>query len=634
MRRPRGTTTRRASASSSRWRWTRRAPCSARSRGSTCARDVVSASLNERNYHVFYQLVSGHPQAGGAALGLGEGAAAFQYLSRTKVVAIAAVDDASDYVGLRDAMDAIGLSRDDAEATLEAVAALLHLGNVTYEGKGNEPAKLSAGGVAAAERACRLLGTPSLPKCLVQRTMTTRGETTDVALSVDQAALGRDALAKAVYSALFDMCVRRVNTSMAGSGTEASPFIGLLDVFGFESFEVNRFEQLCINLANEKLQSLFLQSVFKAEEGIYKAEEIEWTLEYAENEGCILLVEQPKKGIMPLLDEACKRPGGPDDKAFSDSVHKQHRADVFYLTPVAMGFKRLRPDEGFGVRHFAGDVLYTASGFCEKNNDTLHSDFAQMLSRASNPAVRAVFAPAEGKAAEGEEASGGRARKAFNSVSRKFIGDVNGLMESLASTKAHFVRCIKPNTALQPALFTPSLVLAQLRSSGTVNAVELLASAMPTRIPYSTIYGRYAEHCGELIERIKPPPTLFCEALVLAMDIPADDFKLGRRKMFFKAGAGAVLESLQGQDMKEVIPQLMAKSEKIQQWARSVEIQLRMQATCRAFLEARRFKRKVAAASALQHAVRSQAIRVHAYQSHLKFLARREHALAEQVTSP
>jgi len=204
-----------------------------------------------------------------------------------------------------------------------------------------------------------------------------------VKLNTEQATLARDALAKAVFSKIFDWVDDAINSSTRGSATDEAKFIGLLDVYGFESFVHNTYEQLCINFANEKLQQFFLKFIFKAEEDLYTFENVSWTrIEYQDNQGCIDLIEKSPTGIMRLLDETCKKPNS-SDKQFCESVSNTHKRNDFYMEPRAAGQKQYRPDEAFVVRHFAGDVCYQGVMFCEKNNDTLHSDFSEEMGKAS-----------------------------------------------------------------------------------------------------------------------------------------------------------------------------------------------------------------------------------------------------------
>jgi len=572
---------------------------------------VPGQSAGERNYHVFYQVVNGAPNK--AELGVDKGPQVFHYLNQSGLYTAPGIDDVSAFKEVCGAFASIAYDSSKQMDVFKLIAGLLHLGNVCFTG--DESADVDPKTTGALTKAAELLGMPKIKDCLVCRTLTTRGETTHVSRKPEEATRARDALTKAVYAKLFEYIVSTINTSIKGDATDDGKFIGLLDVYGFESFQVNTYEQLCINFANEKLQQFFLKFIFKAEEDLYRDENVAWTrIEYQDNQGCIDLIEKSPTGIKRLLDEACKKPNG-TDVMFCDSVYQTHRRNDNYMEPRQVGNKSLRSNEGFVVRHFAGDVCYTGAGFLEKNNDILHSDFTEQMVEASLPLLATMWASSKG----------GKKGQSFNSVSRKFINDLNQLMDDLNQTKAHFIRCIKPTPTLQPSEFKPSLVLQQLRCSGTIDAVQLMAGAYPTRIPFQSIYERYAPHMPDFVQRLDPP--LFCEALALALDIDFSHFQLGRSKIFFKAGKGQVLEELAERDLSEVIPVLL---EKIKLWERRKAASALLQKNAMKFLCLTLYKKKRGAIKMMQHQRRTQLIYIEYRKKHLAWLAKREREEAER----
>ena len=503
----------------------------------------------ERNYHSFYQMIAGHTDK--TSLGLTKPAESFFYLSHSGVVSARGIDDVANYTELRSSMAAIKMSAEEQEGVFTLLAGLLHLGSVSFVG--DESAEVAPAAKESLDFMIKLLGMPDIVTCLLKRTMTTPSGTTVLDNSPEKAALARDALAKALYSRLFDHLLVRVNESIKGKMTDDALFIGLLDVFGFEFFEVNSYEQLCINFANEKLQQFFLRFIFKAELELYTEEELKFEkIEYQDNQGAIDIVEKSPSGILRLLDETCKKPGS-TDKNFCDSVATTHKKSNFYMQPRAGGFRQYREDQAFVVRHFAGDVCYLADSFLEKNNDTLHPDFTSRLSSSTHKIIAHLYAEAPG------EAKGGKKKGGFNSVSRKYISQLSSLMSSLESTQSHFVRCLKPNKELKPSLFTPALVLQQLRCSGTIDAVRLMSAGFPTRMPFTSIHGRFASFMPDFVQNLPPP--LFCESLALALAIPSDAFQLGKSMIFFKAGKGAALEELAAKSTEEVVKMLTENEE-------------------------------------------------------------------------
>lgn len=503
----------------------------------------------ERNYHSFYQMITGH--ADKKSLGLTKPAESLFYLSHSGVVSAPGIDDVERYAELRDSMKAINMPADEQEGVFTILAGLLHLGSVSFVG--DESADVAPAAKESLDFMIKLLGMPDIVTCLLKRTMITPSGTTVLDNNPEKARAARDALAKALYSRLFDHLLVRINESIKGNMTDDALFIGLLDVFGFEFFEVNSYEQLCINFANEKLQHFFLRFIFKAELELYTEEELKFEkIEYQDNQGAIDIVEKNPSGILRLLDEMSKKPGS-TAKNFCDSVATTHKKSNFYMQPRAGGFRQYREDEAFVVRHFAGDVCYLADSFLEKNNDTLHPDFTSRLSSSTHKIIALLYVePAR-------EAKGGKKKGGFSSVSRKYISQLSSLMCSLESTQSHFVRCLKPNKELKPSMFTPALVLQQLRCSGTIDAVRLMSAGFPTRMPFTSIHGRFASFMPDFVQNLPPP--LFCESLALALAIPSEAFQLGKSMIFFKAGKGAALEELAAKSTEEVVKMLTENEE-------------------------------------------------------------------------
>ena len=573
-------------------------------------------SEGERNYHIFYQLCC----SGAQSLGLADGAKSFGYLNQSGVTAVNGIDDAAEYKTTVDALQKVGLTDEQKESCLRIVAGLLQLGNTSFDAKGEE-AQLAKAGQPALAQAVSLLGCKTLDARLLTRTMKTGSESVIAKNSKAQAALARDALAKAIYARLFDWLVSIINQTLSGGEGGFTPrseptFIGLLDVYGFESFLVNSFEQLCINFANEKLQQFFLRFVFKGEEALYEVEGVAWSkIEYQDNQGCIDLIEKTPTGVLRLLDETCKKPGA-TDKNFGDAVSTTHKSNEFFMEPRACGanYRQHRADEAFAVRHFAGDVCYAVAGFTDKNNDTLHPDFVGEVRGSANELLSTLFADDAAALADAAKGGGGKKGGSFNSVARRYINDLNQLMADLNTTTAHFVRCIKPNTQLKPALFTASLVLQQLRCSGTIEAVQLMAGGYPTRIPFQAIYDRYAVHMPQLATiRIRGHSyqlehSVFCETLVLALDVPQEAFQLGKTKVFFRPGKGQVLEELAERDITEAVSKILS-SARVKAWVARMSAQLVVQSFARMLLVRVRFKATKQAAETVQHGARTMLVR-------------------------
>ena len=380
-----------------------------------------------------------------------------------------------------------------------------------------------------------------------------------------KAAQGRDAFCKAVYQRIFDFLVKCVNDSLAvEGGVDGLKFIGLLDVFGFEIFEVNSFEQLCINFANEKLQNFFLRAVFKAEELAYKNDGIKWEpITYTDNSAIIEICEGKEKGIFPSLDSVCKAPKATDE-TLAAQLHENHARTKILCRPKAAGGKGakkgLTDKEAFVMKHFAGEVTYSVLGWLDKNNDKLSEDYEKHLASSSKSLLRDHLAKKEEEATGGK---GGRGKpKGAQTVSRAFLASLKKLLDALESTDAHFIRCIKPNNELKPNQLYGAFVLTQLKCSGTLEAVELMQRGYPSRIPYSAIHERYKSFMPDFVQAL--PPSEFVEAIALAFGVTREDYQLGMYKIFMRAGKAAFLEELKDANLDEMVPIITKKIQEFQ----------------------------------------------------------------------
>ena len=279
---------------------------------------------------MFYDLLAGQR----AEFELGSEPGAYWYLRQSGTYVVSGRNDADEFATLCEAQEKIGIDATQMQSVLSLVAGVLHLGNVEFDG--DDAASVSFSSQGALGRARRMLGMEGLQKCLTARSVRANGEVISVKLTPEKAAFARDALAKASYTALFEWVVERINQGMMATG-QTSGFLGMLDVFGFESFQSNSFEQLCINFANEKLQHFFLRFVFVHEEMVYAEEGVAWArIEYQDNQGCIDLIEKSPSGILRLLDEACKKPNATDQQ-LCESLASLHRCADFFLDAKARG---------------------------------------------------------------------------------------------------------------------------------------------------------------------------------------------------------------------------------------------------------------------------------------------------------
>jgi len=552
------------------------------------SRVVATTASGERNYHIFY-----HVLCGARLLPSSEPEWA-RLLKRSGCLTIPHVNDQEEYGGLVNALRNIGVSVTENREVQELVAAILALGNLTFGDEDNDAASyISEPDVCTL--AASLLGTSAsdMEAALLKATLkVSKTESYTIDQDPKKAVLGRDAFCKTIYQRLFDYLVVRINESLGTALAPGLDFIGLLDVFGFEIFEVNSFEQLCINFANEKLQNFFLRAVFKAEELAYKNDGIRWeAITYTDNSAIIEVCEGKDKGIFPALDSVCKAPKATDE-TLATTLHENHGRTKILCRPKAGGggkgaAKGLSDKEAFVLKHFAGDVTYSVLGWLDKNNDKLSEDYEKFLTKSKKVLIRDFIAKKD-EDAKGSKAGAGAANKpqVQQTVSKGFLGSLKKLLDALESTDAHFIRCIKPNNELKPNLLYGAFVLTQLKCSGTLEAVELMQRGFPSRIPYASIHERYKSFMPDFVQAL--PPSEFVEAIALAYGLTKEDYQLGMYKIFMRSGKANFLEELKDANLDEMVPILVKK---IQEFQGRKQARVKVQNAVRKWIWRRRIKK-------------------------------------------
>ena len=552
---------------------------------------LAHQATGERNYHIFYQLLAGASPEQVEDLCLQGGPEAFHYVNQSGCYALPSVDDADEFATVLESMSVLGFEPDEVQAILRIVAAVLHLGNIEFKTNArSQGASITNDEVL--ETAARLFGfsASDLRTRLCFRTIETRGESITKPLSEQDAMYSRDALAKMIYSRLFDYLVTKINASLVGE--ESLSFIGVLDIYGFEYFEDNSFEQFCINLANEKLQQHFNHQVLRQEQEIYEREGIRCKkIDFVDNQDVIDLIES---GIMGLLDEELKLPSG-SPEGFCSKLHANHGSHKRLAAPRPSRTSKVRltRDEGFVLKHFAGDVTYNAALFLDKNNDSLNPDLAQLVFSSDLPLMSVVFAEdaAAAASASASASPSRRRRKKTKSVGAKFVKQLGALMDDLSETVSHFVRCIKPNEVKEPGVYDGGQVLNQLRCSGMLEALLLMHEGFPTRCPYEVLYDRYKDVVPPIIANLDSAS--FCEALFMALEVDQDEFQLGITKVFFRAGRLAFLDELRGSEYQEIAKDI---AEKVIRWLARKRLKRAITAVRASFRLHARVKQRAAAA--------------------------------------
>ncbi|ERE76285.1 myosin-Vc-like protein [Cricetulus griseus] len=505
---------------------------------------VVFQSENERNYHIFYQLCACAQQSEFKHLQLGS-AEEFNYTRMGGNTVIEGVNDRADMVETQKTFTLLGFKEDFQMDVFKILAAILHLGNVQVTTVGNERSSVSEDD-GHLKVFCELLGleTSKVAQWLCNRKIVTTSETVVKPMTRPQAINARDALAKKIYAHLFDFIVERINQALHFSGKQHT-FIGVLDIYGFETFDVNSFEQFCINYANEKLQQQFNLHVFKLEQEEYMKEDIPWTLiDFYDNQPVIDLIEA-KMGILELLDEECLLPHGTDEnwlqKLYNNFVNKNSLFE-----------KPRMSNTSFIIQHFADKVEYQCEGFLEKNRDTVYDMLVEIL-RASkfhlcatffqeNPAPSSPFGSTI-TVKSAKQVIKPNSKHFRTTVGSKFRSSLYLLMETLNATTPHYVRCIKPNDEKLPFEFDSKRIVQQLRACGVLETIRISAQSYPSRWTYLEFYSRYGILMTQQELSLSDKKEV-CKVALHRLIQDSNQYQFGRTKIFFRAGQVAYLEKL------------------------------------------------------------------------------------------
>ncbi|XP_032708890.1 unconventional myosin-VIIa [Lontra canadensis] len=496
---------------------------------------VCRQAPDERNYHVFYCMLEGMSADQKKKLGLGQ-ATDYNYLAMGNCITCEGREDSQEYANIRSAMKVLMFTDTENWEISKLLAVILHLGNLQYEARTFE--NLDACEVLfslSLATAASLLevNPPALMNCLTSRTLITRGETVSTPLSREQALDVRDAFVKGIYGRLFVWIVDKINAAIYKPPSQevksSRRSIGLLDIFGFENFAVNSFEQLCINFANEHLQQFFVRHVFKLEQEEYDLESIDWLhIEFTDNQDALDMIANKPMNIISLIDEESKFPKG-TDTTMLHKLNSQHKLNSNYIPP------KNNHETQFGINHFAGIVYYESQGFLEKNRDTLHGDIIQLVHSSRNKFIKQIF--------QADVAMGAETRKRSPTLSSQFKRSLELLMRTLGACQPFFVRCIKPNEFKKPMLFDRLLCVRQLRYSGMMETIRIRRAGYPIRYSFVEFVERYRV----LLPGVKPAYKQddlrgTCQRMAEAVLGTHDDWQIGKTKIFLKDHHDMLLE--------------------------------------------------------------------------------------------
>ncbi|XP_065271764.1 myosin-1B isoform X1 [Emys orbicularis] len=518
----------------------------------------------ERSYHIFYQIMSNKKPELIEMLLISTNPYDFPFVSQGEIT-VASIDDQEELIATDSAIDILGFNSDEKMAIYKLTGAVMHYGNMKFKQKQREE-QAEPDGTEVADKAAYLMGLNSAdllkamcyPRVKVGNEYVTKGQT------VQQVHNSVGALAKAVFEKMFLWMVIRINQQL-DTKQPRQYFIGVLDIAGFEIFDYNSLEQLCINFTNEKLQQFFNHHMFVLEQEEYKKEGIEWEfIDFGMDlAACIELIEKPM-GIFSILEEECMFPKA-TDASFKNKLYDQHlgKSNNFQKPKPAKG----KAEAHFALVHYAGTVDYNITGWLEKNKDPLNETVIGLYQKSSLKTLALLFAAYGGDAGNFcEIKSGGGGKKggkkkgsSFQTVSALFRENLNKLMSNLKSTHPHFVRCLIPNETKTPGAMEHDLVLHQLRCNGVLEGIRICRKGFPSRVIYADFKQRYrilnasAVPEGQFMDSKKAS-----EKLLGSIDIDQTQYKFGHTKVFFKAGLLGLLEEMRDDKLAQLITRTQA----------------------------------------------------------------------------
>ncbi|XP_050073337.1 unconventional myosin-Va isoform X2 [Anopheles maculipalpis] len=533
---------------------------------------VVFQAPGERNYHIFYQLCAGRDQWPELMLDHQD---KFHFLNQGESPNINKLSDKDQFEDTLTALKTLGFDDGEIGDIMKVIASVLHLGNVVFNHRQKSQSQevdSEACSIASNDLhlnvACDILqlDRAELRKWLVTRQIESMNDSVLIPMNKQTAEATRDALAKHIYAELFQHIVQKINRNLAGGKKQNCCFIGVLDIYGFETFDINSFEQFCINYANEKLQQQFNQHVFKLEQEQYLREGIEWKMiDFYDNQPCIDLIES-KLGILDLLDEECRMPRGSDESWVGKLMEKCSKYKHFD-----------RPRFGtsaFLIKHFSDTVQYESRGFLEKNRDTVSRELVSVL-KASGMRLcqRLMLAQEEGHSeadaksqaagvkimvsAARSQSSEKKKKPMTQKQQRKTVGSqfresLTQLITTLHNTTPHYVRCIKPNDDKAPFKWEAPKIVQQLRACGVLETVRISAAGFPSRWKYEDFYERYRLLCKRM-QIVDWHVKATCTNIVRNWLHDPDKYRLGNTQLFFRAGQVAYLEQVRSDTRKKHI---------------------------------------------------------------------------------
>jgi len=493
---------------------------------------VVNPANNERTFHVFYHLLGGADKAYLDKFHLTNNFADYTYLNKSNCTTVATLNDKVQFQGMMKALDDVGFTEDEKNTLFSCIAAVLHIGNLRYKKDEEDEDKVIIENPELCQTIADLLSVQNedLVTALTYRTVIDKNKFSDqknikTPLNLDKALSCQDTLAKSLYEKLFIWLVSCINNKILhGNVYGGNKFvIGVLDIYGFEIFQVNGFEQFTINYCNEKLQQLFIELTLKSEQEEYNSEGVEWeNIDYFNNKDICDLIENKTGSVIALLNEECRRPGDKSDLTFLDKLNANVMKNPYYDSREKSLSNKDMDMNMFKIKHYAGDVIYTVDGFIEKNNDLLYNDISYMLNNSTNPAISEMFQ------------NDWDNLKTPETISTQFKNSMNQLIKNLNEKNPHYIRCIKPNSEKKPDLFDDELCLHQCKYLGLLENIKVRRAGYCYRKEFSKFIERFKLLCKETWPNWRGQPEEGVKIILKQAGFQDEDYVLGKTKVFIK----------------------------------------------------------------------------------------------------
>ncbi|XP_057653573.1 myosin heavy chain, muscle isoform X30 [Diorhabda carinulata] len=511
---------------------------------------VISQQPLERSYHIFYQIMSGSVKGVKDSCLLSNDIYQYHYVSQGKIT-VPNMDDGEEFQLTDEAFDILGFSQEEKTNVYKITAAVMHMGCMKFKQRGREE-QAEPDGTEEGERVGKLLGVEAaaLYQAFVKPRIKVGNEFVTQGRNVSQVSYSVGAMSKAMFDRLFKFLVKKCNETL-DTKQKRQHFIGVLDIAGFEIFDFNGFEQLCINFTNEKLQQFFNHHMFVLEQEEYQREGIEWAfIDFGMDlAACIELIEKPM-GILSILEEESMFPKA-TDKTFEEKLNTNHLGK----SPNFQKPKPPKPGQQaahFTLGHYAGNVPYNITGWLEKNKDPLNDTVVDLFKKGSNNLVVEIFADHPGQSGGAAEKGRGKKGGGFATVSSAYREQLNNLMTTLRSTQPHFVRCIIPNEMKQPGVIDSHLVMHQLTCNGVLEGIRICRKGFPNRMVYPDFKLRYKILNPAGVSKESDPKK--CAAVILdATGLDSESYRLGHTKVFFRAGVLGQMEELRDDRLGKIV---------------------------------------------------------------------------------